>query len=129
MKKLAFLLVPLAVLLATTTEATPLRCHSEQFTKAKRQLEALVLNKAQREAIRTYEADFAKQWSRTHAEHGCSHHEAHAAEFIAAASGVLSDEQFKSFRGRVRTDAEKLQNDVWSTGVYLENLKKLVKSA
>ncbi len=125
MKILALLFFPLLPSLDTSA---PLRCHSEQFTKAKRQLETLTLNAAQKQAIGTYEKAFLAQWRKTHEEKGCSHHESHANEFVAAASGVLSDDQFRKFRGRVRTEAEKVQNEVWSTGVYIENLLKIAHS-
>lgn len=126
MRLLLALALPLSFAFATVPE-NGFRCHSEQFTKAKRQLEALVLNKAQKEAIATYEANFVAKWNATHRERGCTHHEAHAAEFVAAAAGVLTEDQFKRFRGRARTEAEKLQNDVWNTGVYIDNLLKLAQ--
>ena len=48
-----------------------------------------------------------------------------AAEFIAAASGVLTDAQFKQFRKRDRNALERTQNEVWQTGVYIDNLLKI----
>lgn len=121
--------LPLVGLLSTLAVASDFRCHSEQFTKAKSKLDALVLNSAQKQAIATYEADFRRHWATTHQEKGCSHHEAHVAEFIAAASGVLTPDQFKTFRGRERNETEQLQNDVWSTGVYIDNLIKIARAA
>jgi hypothetical protein len=125
---LLLLVLPMSLTLAAVPVTGEKRCHSEQFTKAKRQLDALVLNNAQRQAIATYEATFWKNWQATHREKGCSHHEAHAAEFISAASGVLTEDQFRKFRGRARTEAERLQNEVWNTGVYIDNLLKIASS-
>lgn len=118
------LLLPLcAAAFAFDGETT--RCHSEQFTKAKRQLGRMVLTKAQKSAINSYEAVFHREWNKTHRRKGCTHHEAHAKEFIAAASGVLTDAQFKKFRKRSRNEIERVQHEIWQTGVYIDNLIKI----
>ncbi|MAG58873.1 MAG: hypothetical protein CMJ83_21515 [Planctomycetes bacterium] len=101
------------------------RCHSQQFTRAKRSLDRMILTQVQRDAIKTHEAAFYRAWNNTHRRKGCSHHEAHAVEFIAAASGVLTDAQFKSFRKRARNEVEHVQHEVWQTGVYIDNLIKI----
>jgi hypothetical protein len=121
----AWLLLPLFAAGLLADDMGTRRCHSEQFTKAKRQLDRMVLTKAQKEAIRTHEATFHREWRHTHSAKGCSHHEAHAAEFIAAASGVLTDDQFKAFRSRDRNATERLEHEVWQTGVYIDNLIKI----
>ena len=131
MKKLlfVFLLVPAtAMLLAFTPGEAPTKCHSEIYTKAKQQLRAIVLNSAQKRAIYTYEMRFQRQWSKTHRSKGCSHHEAHAHQFVAAAAGVLSDNQFKKFKGRTRNRFETVGHTLWNTERYLKNLVKIAES-
>ena len=126
MKTLCVLLMlPFCAALLPANDGEAPKCHSEQFNRAKRQLGRIVLTKAQRNAIKSYEATFHRQWRKTHNHKGCSHHEAHAAEFIAAASGVLTDAQFKQFRKRDRNALERTQNEVWQTGVYIDNLLKI----
>ncbi len=131
MKKLlfVFLLAPAtAMLLAFTPGEAPKKCHSEIYTRAKQQLRQIVLNSAQKRAIGTYETRFLKQWRLTHRSKGCSHHEAHAQQFVAAAAGVLSDGQFRKFKGRVRNRFETVGHTLWNTELYLKNLVKIAES-
>jgi hypothetical protein len=125
MKRLAtvsILLVAVAVLGAATL------CHSTRFYLAKQELKKMTLTPVQEQEIDVYARDFQKKWNETHAKRGCSHHEAHVDEFIAAASGVLSDDQFKTFRSRGRNDVEKLGWRVRNTRIYAENLLKIAQS-
>lgn len=101
------------------------RCHSEIFVKARYKLDRMQLSESQRAAIATYKNEFNRQWHRTHRSKGCSHHEAHAKEFVAAAAGVLTDTQFQKFQNRKRSEVESLRHDIWTTGSYLDDLIKI----
>lgn len=126
MRNVALLLLPALIL--SLFAFTPKPCHSEQYRIAKRKLDRLILTSSQREAIRTFEQRFQRQWSHTHSTKGCSHHESHANEFIAAAAGVLNDGEFKRFQSRERTRFEKLGHAAWQSTKYARDLKKLAKS-
>ena len=103
-------------------------CHSEEYRLAKAKLDKIVLTPAQKQEIAKHEDVFNKAWRRTHSEKGCSHHEDHVEEFVAAASGVLTDDQFKKFRGRTRNDVESLGWRIRGTRIYCDNLLKIAKS-
>jgi hypothetical protein len=122
MKKLV---VAIFLVASTFVLGAALKCHSQKYYLAKAKLEKMVLTPAQNEEIKTFAAGFQKKWDATHRKLGCSHHEDHAEEFIAAAAGVLTDDQFKSFRGRTRTDMEAVGYRVRDTRLYVENLIKI----
>jgi hypothetical protein len=126
MKNVVLVLALVGLVLGLAGAATA--CHSEEFTRAKQKLNQLTLTSAQQSAILTYEQTFRKNWSATHAREGCRSHEAHAQEFIAAASGVLTDSQFEKFRGRKRTDAEKLSYKTWKASEDVRNLIKVAEA-
>lgn len=125
MKQVLFVLVTAGALLGLTGAASA--CHSEEFTRAKQRLNKLTLTPAQQQAVLTYEQTFRKRWSETHAREGCRSHEAHAAEFVAAAAGVLTDDQFVAFRGRARNGAEKLAYRIFRAREDARNLQKLAE--
>lgn len=124
MKKL-LLILPMVAVVFTLGGAS--MCHSNQFYLAKKKLNKLMLTGAQKKAVLAYEKDFQKKWNKTHRRLGCSHHEAHADEFIAAASGVLTDDQFRKFANRRRNALEKVEHKSYKTGEYIDNLMKLAK--
>lgn len=125
MKRLVGLLF---VLTATVVLGAAMRCHSEKYYLAKAKLDRMVLTPSQSKEIEVFAKDFEKKWSRTHRELGCSHHEDYADEFIAAASGVLSDDQFKKFRGRGRDEHESLDYRIRGTQIYVQNLLTICRS-
>lgn len=129
MKILAFALVlglSLPVLATPATEG-PFKCHSQLFTQANRKLDRMLLTKAQKDSIATYAATFHSAWRETHSKVGCSAHERHAEEYIAAAAGVLTDKQFQQFRGRGRTEVESTRHQLWQASSYADDLLKLAK--
>ena len=128
MKNALLLLVIPACLLCTAFMPAERRCHSWQYQQARQQLDRMLLTKAQQDAIRTFDDEFHKKWSETHRTLGCSHHEDHANEFVAAAAGVLNSEQFQKFRGRQRNRSEEVGYDIWTNAQYIDNVLKLARS-
>ena len=126
MRKLALLLAP--ALLLTLMGFTARPCHSEQFRIAKRKLDRLILTSVQRDAVRSFEQRFQREWNHTHRAQGCSHHEDHARQFIAAAAGVLDDAQFEKFQSRGRTSLESLGHKIWESRLYAQDLQKLARA-
>lgn len=126
MRKIAALcLVATAVV---TLGAATKRCHSEEFRIARNNLRRMVLTPAQKAEIARYEHNFHKKWNHTHRQKGCSHHEAHADEFVALAAGVLTPRQFNKFRGRNRNPVENAGYEIRQTGTHIDNLIKLAKN-
>lgn len=123
MRKLMIIIPVIAVVLSAAT-----LCHSEEFWLAQKKLEKLVLTPAQKAEIAQAETVFQKKWNHTHSTKGCRYHEAHADEFIATASGVLTAEQFKNFRKRDRNAVEKVGYGIRQTGQHIDDLLLLAKS-
>lgn len=123
MRKLMIVVPVIAVILSAAT-----LCHSEEFWLAQRNLKKLVLTPAQKAEIAQAEKVFQKKWNHTHRTKGCSHHEAHADEFVATASGVLTNEQFKTFRKRDRNAVESVGYGIRKTGQHIDDLLKIARS-
>ena len=100
-------------------------CHSEEFWLARKKLKNMELNAAQRAEIAVFEKNFEAKWRRDCRAPGHKH-DHKATQFIAAASGVLTPEQFKKFRGRARYEVENVGYDIRLTGQHIDNLLKLV---
>ncbi|MCA9320255.1 MAG: hypothetical protein KDB53_05955 [Planctomycetes bacterium] len=101
-------------------------CHSEEFWLARNKLKQLELTPAQAAEIARFDADFQAKFNALHNKIGCKAHQCSAEEFVAAAAGVLSNDQFRSFRGRARNRIENVGYDVRLTGQHIDNLMKLV---
>ena len=100
-------------------------CHSQEFWLAKAKLEKMVLTPAQSKEIVAFEKDFQTKWQKSHSELGCRAHEMHSGEFIAAASGVLTNDQFRQFRGRNRNAVEGVGYSIRQTGQHINDLLTL----
>lgn len=123
MRKLMIVIPAIAVVLSAAT-----LCHSQEFWLAKKALKDLVLTPAQKAEIAKAEQVFHRKWNHTHRTKGCKYHEAHVDEFIATASGVLTDEQFKEFRKRERNPVESVGYEIRKTGQHIDDLILLVDS-
>ena len=126
MLKKMLLIVPVVTVSLVMMAGT--LCHSQEFWLAQKNLKKMVLTPAQTSEIAVYEKVFQKRWSRTHRTKGCSHHEAHADWFVAAAAGVLTENQFKKFRGRDRNVVETVGYDIRQTGEHIGNLLTIAKN-
>ena len=83
------------------------------------------LTNDQLQDIFAYQAEHLEVMQTAHAEGlGCRHHESHEVEFEKSSIGVLTDEQFKQFTGRVRTEVEGLRRENYLLEKELAALKR-----
>jgi hypothetical protein len=95
---------------------------TDQFIK---QLKKVDLTVAQLQDVFEYQAEHRQVMQVAHAEGlGCRHHEDHELDFQKSSIGVLTDEQFKEFTGRERTEIETLRRENYLLKKELEALKR-----
>lgn len=126
-----FLGLMVAFILVSSTVA--LACHSnyfdEIFTKIQRQIQKGELDKDQIAAIWSLKKEFDNQRNLDHSERklSCAAHDSHVPGFIAAAAGVLSDEQFEQATGQKKTEVQKLRFEVNQLKKELHEIRALLE--
>ena len=122
-----------AIALCVASSTVALACHSnyfdEIFTKIQKLEKKGDLTADQMAMVFKYRAEFNKQKSLDHTNgFGCSKHDSHVPQFIAAAAGVLNDDQFKTVTGKGKTEVQKLRFEVNELKKELAEIKKLLKA-
>jgi hypothetical protein len=123
-KLIAVAAVALLFVLSHVAEAAAPFCW-DQTDQMIVKLKKVKLTNVQLQDVFAYQVEHRAVMKAAHTEGlGCRHHEAHEVEFQKSAIGVLDDEQFKTFTGRVRTEAEALRYENYLLKKELEALKR-----
>ena len=105
-----------------------LACHSNYFNEVFTKIQKQNLTKNQLAGIIAASRHFDQQKALDHRNGFCSaKHDSHEPEFIAAAAGVLDDQQFKNAIGRDKTEVQKLRFEVNQLKSDLAEIKDLLK--
>ncbi len=124
MKKILAVLACVFVLGASNASALSPFCW-DNTDKLLVKLKKVNLTTEQLKDVFAYQSEHRDLMARSHTEGlGCRVHENHEVMFEKQSIGVLTDKQFKSFKGRVRNEAEGLRYENYLLEKELQRMKK-----
>jgi hypothetical protein len=124
MKKLFAALACVVVLGASQASALSPFCH-DNTDKLIVKLKKVQLTTEQLKDVFAYQAEHRGLIAASHSDgQGCRVHENHEVTFEKQSIGVLSDKQFKSFKGRVRNENETLRYENYLLEKEVARMKK-----
>ncbi len=116
--------VALAVVFSIALSGVALACHSNFFNEVFTKLDHQKVTSDQLEQLMKLKRGYILA---DHRANRCdAAHDQHQPEFLAAAAGVLNDEQYEAISGKPKTEIQSLRYDVKQLRKEVAEIKKLL---